>query len=108
VSRPLVCTTVRRGVVRRQIVHDRVQLADDVVKNLLPRCLWWRGDERPSHERDASEEIQAVPVAQRAQEPGFGAVLRDLRTEGRIILAPLREFRVLSLPQELVRERDLE
>ena len=49
-----------------------------------------------------------MPVAQGAQEPGLGAVLRDLGLEIGAGLAPLGQFRIGRLAQELIRQPDLE
>ena len=101
---------IRRRALRGQLTDDVVELAHDVCVNVRARRLFGWG--RPEgivlgHQRDVSEEIDPMPVAQCPQEPSFGAVEVNVGAQRRIHLTARVELRVGTLAQELVHHHDL-
>src|SRR5881409_60776 len=101
---------VRRGALGRQRILDGVELGHHVAVEAVAGGLLRRsGSQRVrfSHQRDVSEEIDPVPVAQGSEEPGLGAVELDVGPERGIVLVPFRELRIRALAQELVGQHHL-
>src|SRR5436309_9535436 len=79
-GRAAVC----RSALGRQRILDGVELGHHVAVEAVAGGLLRRsGSQRVrfSHQRDVSEEIDPVPVAQGSEEPGLGAVELDVGPE---------------------------